>query len=182
MRVRDLVLVGPDGSVVEGDGWVNPAAYNIHWPIHEARPDAASAAHTHTPFGTPFCALVEPLRPISQEACAFVDNHAVFDDEEVNIVSTDGGKRIAQALGPHRAVLLRNHGTLAVGGSVDECVGWYVMLERVCEVHVKTPQAQPISADAARRAADSVGPPEVGWQAFQWLVRTHVPDESVVDA
>jgi ribulose-5-phosphate 4-epimerase/fuculose-1-phosphate aldolase len=182
VTVSDLVLVGPDGSVVEGEGWINPAAYNIHWPIHEARPDAVSAAHTHTPFGTPFCALVEPLRPISQEACAFVDNHAVFDDEEVNIVSTDGGKRIAEALGPHRAVLLRNHGTLTVGGSVDECVGWYVMLERVCEVHVKTPHARPISDEAARRAALSVGPPAVAWQAFQYLVRTHVPDESVVDA
>jgi ribulose-5-phosphate 4-epimerase/fuculose-1-phosphate aldolase len=180
LTVDDLVLVGPDGSVVEGEGWINVAAYNIHWPVHEAREDVVSAAHTHTPFGTPFCSLVEPLRPISQESCAFFEDHAVFDDEEVNVVSTDGGKRIAQALGQARAVLLRNHGTLTVGGSIDECVGWYLMLERACEVHVKTPQAQPISDEAARRAYASVGTPETGWQVFQWLLRGNVPDPSVV--
>jgi ribulose-5-phosphate 4-epimerase/fuculose-1-phosphate aldolase len=180
LTVHDLVLVGPAGSVVEGEGWINIAAYNIHWPVHEARPDVVSAAHTHTPFGTPFCSLVQPLRPISQESCAFFEDHAVFDDEEVNVISTDGGKRIAQALGPARAVLLRNHGTLTVGGSVDECVGWYLMLERACEVHVKTPQAQPISDEAARRAYASVGTAASGWQVFQWLLRGNVPDPSVV--
>jgi ribulose-5-phosphate 4-epimerase/fuculose-1-phosphate aldolase len=180
VTVDDLVLVAPDGSVAEGEGYINPAAYCIHAPIHEARPEVVSAAHTHTPFGTPFCALVEPLRPISQESTAFFEDHALFDDEEVNIVSTDGGKRIAQALGPHRAVLLRNHGTLTVGGSVDECVGWYVMLERTCEVHVKTPQGRPISDAAARIAKQSVGTVEAGWQVFQWLLRQHVPDPTVV--
>jgi ribulose-5-phosphate 4-epimerase/fuculose-1-phosphate aldolase len=180
MTVDDLVLVGPTGSIAEGAGYINVAAYNIHGPLHEARTDVVSAAHTHTPYGTPFCALVEPLRPICQEACAFVDDHAVFDDEEVNIVSTEGGKRIAQALGRHRAVLLRNHGTLTVGGSVDEAVGWFAMLERVCEVHVKTPQARPISDQAARVAKESVGTVVAGWQAFQWLLRQHVPDPTVV--
>jgi ribulose-5-phosphate 4-epimerase/fuculose-1-phosphate aldolase len=181
VTVDDLVLVGPDGSVVEGEGWINPAAYHIHWPIHEARPDVVSAAHTHTPFGTSFCALVEPLRPISQESCAFFEDHAVFDDEEVDIVCTDGGKRIAAALGQARAVLLRNHGTLTVGGSVDECVGWYLMLERACEVHVKVPGARPISAAAARRAYGSVGAPGSGWQVFQWLLRANIADVGVVD-
>ncbi len=181
VTVDDLVLVAPDGSVAEGEGWINPAAYHIHAPIHEARPDTVAAAHTHTQFGTPFCALVQPLRPISQESCAFFEDHAVFDDEEVNIESTDGGKRIAEALGPHRAVLLRNHGTLTVGASVDECVGWYLMLERACEVHVKTPDAVPISAEAARAAYSTAGSGDSGWQVFQWLLRTHVRDPSVVD-
>lgn len=180
ITVDDLVLVGPDGSVVEGEGYINLAAYWIHWPVHEARPDVVSAAHTHTPYGTPFCALVEPLRPISQESCAFFEDHALFDDDEVDIRSTDGGKRIAEALGPHRAALLRNHGTLTVGGSVDEAVGWYVMLERTCEVHVKTPQAIPIGPEAARRAKESVGTVTAGWQVFQWLLRQHVPDPTVV--
>jgi ribulose-5-phosphate 4-epimerase/fuculose-1-phosphate aldolase len=54
VTVDDLVLVGPEGTVVEGEGWINQAAHNIHWPIHEARPDIVSAAHTHTPYGTPY--------------------------------------------------------------------------------------------------------------------------------
>lgn len=131
VTVDDLVLVGPQGNVVEGRGHINQAAHNIHWPVHEARPDIVSAAHTHTPYGTPFSALVEKLRPISQESCAFYGDHELFDDEEVDIVSTDGGKRIAAAIGDTKAVILRNHGTLTVGRTVDECVGFSVMMEPV---------------------------------------------------
>ena len=83
----------------QGEGSINPAAYYIHWPIHEARPDIVSAAHTHTPFGTPFSALVQHLRPITQEACAFYDDHSIFDDEEVDIQLIDGGKRIGSRSG-----------------------------------------------------------------------------------
>ena len=85
------MLIGPDGRLADGEGWINQAAYNIHWPVHEARPDIVSAAHTHTPYGTPFSALVEHFRPITQESCAFYEDHEIFDDEEVDILSTDGG-------------------------------------------------------------------------------------------
>lgn len=180
VTVDDLVLVGPEGTVVEGEGWINQAAHNIHWPIHEARPDIVSAAHTHTQYGTPFAALVKPLRPITQESCAFYDDHEIFDDEEVDVKSTDGGKRIAVALGDAKAVILRNHGTLTVGATVDECVGWYVMMERTCEAHMKAPDAIAIGPEAAADAYQSVGLPQSGWHYFQWLLRTYVSDPSVV--
>jgi ribulose-5-phosphate 4-epimerase/fuculose-1-phosphate aldolase len=180
VTVDDLVLVGPQGNVVEGRGHINPAAYNIHWPVHEARPDIVSAAHTHTPYGTPFSALVEKLRPITQESCAFYDDHELFDDEEVDIVSTDGGKRIAAAIGGTKAVILRNHGTLTVGQTVDECVGFYVMMERSCETHMKARDGKAIGHEAASRAYESVGTHHAGWQTFQWLLRTYIPDPSVV--
>ena len=68
MTVDDLVLVGPGGEVVEGHGRINPAAYFIHHPIHEARPEIVAAAPTHTPYGTPFAAKGDLLHPISQES------------------------------------------------------------------------------------------------------------------
>jgi len=80
-RVSDLVLVDPDGQLVEGDGFINRAAYYIHHPILAARPDAASAVHVHTAWGTPFAAERRPVEPISQEACIFFEDHAIFDDE-----------------------------------------------------------------------------------------------------
>lgn len=175
VTIDDLVLVAPDGTVDGQANVVNPAAHFIHWPIHEARPDIVCAAHTHTPYGTPFAALVRQVEPISQESCAFVDDHAIFDDEEVDIVTLDGGKRIAAALGENKAISLRNHGHLTVGATIDEAIGWYVMFERVAEVHVKTGDAaQPISMEGARRARDSVGGPEAGWHSFQWLVSTYL--------
>ena len=146
-----------------------------------ARPDAVSAAHTHTAFGTPWSANVQPFRAISQESCAFVFDQALFDDEEVEVLSTDGGKRIAAALGDAKLCILRNHGLLTVGKTVEESVGWFVMAERVAEVHVKAPDGKPISDESAAIAASTLAPAETGWRMFQWLRRTLVPDLSVVD-
>ncbi len=183
--VGDLVLVGPDGSVKNPDGdptgAVNTAGYNIHAPLLAARPDVVSAAHTHTGFGTPWSANVEPFSAISQESCAFVFDQAMFDDEEVEVLSTDGGKRIAAALGDNKLCILRNHGLLTVAPTVEAAVGFFVMAERVAEVHVKAPNARPISVEAARIAAATLQPPEVGWRLFQWLVKDLVSDPSIVD-
>lgn len=181
VTVDDLVLVGPDGRVVAGHGWINPAAYFIHAPVHEARPDVVSAAHTHTPYGTPFAAQVRLLQPISQESCSFFEDHALFDDEEVDIASTEGGKRIGVALGTTKAVILRNHGLLTVGASVDSAVGFFLQMERAAEVHVKVPHAVPISDEAARSAYQGLGGETTGHQLFEWLLRTLVPDPTVVD-
>lgn len=181
VTVADLVLVGPNGTVVDGEGSINPAAFHIHWPIHEARPDIVSAAHTHTPYGTPFSGLVQRFRPISQESCAFFEDHEIFDDHEVDVMSTDGGKRIAAALGGAKAALLRNHGLLTVGATVDECVGFFVLMERVAEAHMKAPGALPISDDAARAAREGVGSAQAGWHYFQWLLRTFIPDPAIID-
>jgi ribulose-5-phosphate 4-epimerase/fuculose-1-phosphate aldolase len=180
-RVADLVLVGPDGQLVEGEGVINTAAFYIHHPILMARPDAVSATHVHTGWGTPFSAEVRPILPISQESCIFFEDHAIFDDEEVQVQSVDGGKRIAFALGDKRAIILRNHGLLTVAPRVDECVGSFVHMERVAEVHMKARDAKPISAEAARNAkADQVriGAGRVAWSA---LIARHIGDPSVVE-
>ncbi len=170
--VDDLILVAPDGTVAEGEGLVNSAAYFIHAPIHDARPDVVCAAHTHTPYGTPWSAFVEPLRMLSQECCAFIDNQSVFDDPELDIVQLDGGKRIAVALAENSLVWLRNHGTLTVGASVAEAVGWFVLAERAAEVNVKARDGHAIADDDARLVAESMRPPAVGRKVFEWLVNS----------
>jgi ribulose-5-phosphate 4-epimerase/fuculose-1-phosphate aldolase len=178
--VGDLVLVGPDGSVLEGDHDINETAYRIHWPIHEARPDVVAAAHTHTQWGTPFSAERQLLQPITQEACIFHDDHAVFDDEEVQVLSIDGGKRIAAALGPNRAAILANHGLLTTGPTVGEAVAAFVTMERVAEAHLKAPGARRISAQGAQRAKADLGPERALQAGFEYLVARHVPDPTVV--
>lgn len=180
VTLADLVLVAPDGDIVAGEGDINESAYFIHSPIHEARPEVLAVAHTHTQYGTPWSANRRLLEPITQEACAFFEDHSLFDDEELSVSSTDGGKRIAAALGEHKGVILANHGLLTVGPNVDEAVGWFAMMERVAEAHCKAPQAKPISAEMARRVREDIGAPETGWSVFQWLVRTHVADPNVV--
>lgn len=183
VEVDDLVLVGPDGTLIAGSGYINRAAYYIHWPLHDARTDVVSAVHCHTPYGTPFSALVTPLLPISQESCAFFEDHTVFDDEEVAIGSVEGGKRIAAALGERRAIILRNHGLLTTGSSVESAVGLFALMERCAEVQVKSSGVaggpRPIGAEAASRTHDGFTDTAVG-HVFEWMHRTYLPGVDVI--
>lgn len=180
-RKSDLVLVDPNGDLVEGKGPINKAGYYIHQPILAARPDAVSATHVHTGWGTPFSAEVRPIEPITQESCIFFEDHAIFDDEEVQVQDTDGGRRIAEALGDKRAIILRNHGLLTVGDSPAEAVGSFVHMERVAEAHMKARDAKPISAEAARYAQSDLRKFGPGRIAFWSMVARHIENPSVVE-
>lgn len=179
--VHDLVLVDSNGDLVEGTGRINLAAYYIHSPLLAARDDVVSAVHVHTGWGTPFSAEVRPIEPITQESCVFFEDHAIFDDEEVQVQDTDGGRRIAQAIGSNRAVILRNHGLLTVASRVDEAVGNFIVMERVAESHMKARNAKPISAEAARYAKKDLTSWGHGRHSFSCLVQRHIPDPSIVD-
>ena len=169
----NLVLVGPEGDLVEGSGNINLPGFHIHRPILAARPDVTSAAHTHTPWGTPFAAEAREVEPITQEACVFFENSALFNDEEVQVQSLEAGGRIAQSLGRNMALILRNHGLLTTGASVAESVVWFAMLERVAEAHMKATRAQPISPDAARFARDDLVRDGAARASFEFLGRHH---------
>ena len=179
--VADLVLVGPGGRVVEGEGPINMTAYYIHGPIHDARPESVSVAHTHTPYATPWVAKVRPFRMICQEATAFYRSQAIFEGEEVQVMDADTGKHIAAALEEARLVFLRNHGPVTVGKSVEETIGWFLLAERVAEVHIKAPDGIPISDQAALEASTEIGHPSSAVAAYEYAIMSHVPDPSVVD-
>jgi ribulose-5-phosphate 4-epimerase/fuculose-1-phosphate aldolase len=169
MRVSDLVLVDEDGTVVKGDGQVNLAAFAIHSAVHRARPDVVSAAHAHSKYGRAWSAVARLLDPLSQDACAFYDDHVLFDQYHGPVLATSEGEAIAATLGPHKAVILCNHGLLTVGGSVEEAVWWFLSLEAACEAQmlgeaVGTPR--PILPEHAAATARQVGSPEIGRLSF----------------
>ena len=175
--IEDLVLVGPDGSATDQSGEpaaINISAYHIHHPLHQARPEIVAAAHVHTPWGTPFACERRMIEPISQESAMFFEDHALFDDEEVQVLSCDGGKRIAVALDDNRAVILANHGLLTVGSSPADALGWFVLMERVAEVQMKARRGIAISAEAARAARDDVVSADYGSDLFGWATRRHL--------
>jgi ribulose-5-phosphate 4-epimerase/fuculose-1-phosphate aldolase len=136
IKVSDLVLVNHDGDVVEGRYGVNRAAFAIHSQVHAARPDVIAAAHTHSVHGKAWSALGRPLDPITQDSCAFFNDHALFDDYTGVVIDTEEGKRIAHALGETKAVILRNHGLLTVGQSVEEAVWWFMAMDRSCHAQL----------------------------------------------
>ena len=75
IRVSDLILVNDKGEVVQGNYPVNTSAFAIHSRVHAARPDAVAAAHAHSMYGKAWSSLGRLLDPITQDACAFYEDH-----------------------------------------------------------------------------------------------------------
>src|SRR6202047_2816005 len=120
IRVSDLLLVNDLGEAAEGDREVNPAAFAIHSRIHKARPDVIAAAHAHSLNGKTWSSLGRLLDPLTQDACAFYEDHVVFDDFTGVVYETDEGDRIAKKLGDKKASILCNHGLLQVRHDVAQ--------------------------------------------------------------
>src|ERR1700754_2917440 len=106
IRVSALLLVRHDGTVVEGDRPLNQAAFAIHSQVYAARPDVIGAAHSHSVYGKTWSTLGRLLDPITQDACAFYDDHALFDQYSGVVLDLEEGKRIAHALGDGKAAIL----------------------------------------------------------------------------
>ncbi len=165
LKVSDLLLVDADGTVLEGAGRVNPAGFVIHSQIHAARPDAVAVAHSHSVHGRAWSTLGRPLDPLTQDACAFYEDHAVFDGFGGVVLDTVEGKRIAEQLGAYKAIILRNHGLLTVGGSVQEAAWWFFAMDRACRIQLLAEAAGtpvPIPAAVARATARLMGTPAMG--------------------
>src|ERR1700694_899797 len=128
IRASDLILVNHHGQVVEGQHPVNGAAVAIHSQIHAARPDVVAAAHAHSMYGKSWASLGRLLDPLTQDACAFFEDHGLFDDYTGVVMAATEGERIARALGNYKAVILRNHGFLKVGPRGEERGGGVVSM------------------------------------------------------
>jgi ribulose-5-phosphate 4-epimerase/fuculose-1-phosphate aldolase len=134
IRASDLILVNAEGKVIDGGEvrLLNTAAYMIHHAVHTARPDVMCAAHSHSIYGRTFCALGRKLDTITQDSCAFHNDHVVYNSFNGVVLVEEEGKNIAKALGDKKAALLQNHGLLTVGKSIEEAVFWFVSLEKCC--------------------------------------------------
>lgn len=175
VKVSNLIRVDHEGNVVEGNHPVNCAAFAIHSAVHTMRPDVNAAAHTHSPYGRAWSALGRTLDPITQDVCAFYNDHAVYDDFGGVAVELDEGVRIAKALGQNKAAILQNHGIITAGETVDAAAWWYICLERSCQVQLLAEAAshgkplKTISPESAQKTYDIVGSPYAGWFQFQPL-------------
>lgn len=172
MSVSDLLLVDHEGTVVEGQGLLNGAAFTIHSRIHMAHPRITAAAHAHSVYGKSWSSLGRLLDPITQDACAFYNDHVLFDDFTGVVLDNSEGERIAAALGPHKAAILQNHGLLTVGESVDEAAWWFISMERCCQAQLLAEAAgtpQLIKPEYASQTRETVGSTLAGWFSFQPL-------------
>jgi ribulose-5-phosphate 4-epimerase/fuculose-1-phosphate aldolase len=180
ITVSDLLLVDHDGAVVEGARTVNRSAFAIHATIHRARPDVDAAAHSHSRYGKAWSSLGRRLDPITQDHCDFYDDHALYDDFRGTVLDPAEGDAIAAALGSGKALILRNHGLLTVGQSVEEATWWFLRMERCCEISLLAESAGTpilIADDAARQVYGEQGSPIAGWFTAQPLFEAIVADQ-----
>jgi ribulose-5-phosphate 4-epimerase/fuculose-1-phosphate aldolase len=131
-----------------------------------------AAAHAHSMYGKSWSALGRPLDPITQDACAFYEDHGVFDDYTGVVYDPVEGQRIAAALGQYKAVILRNHGLLTVGRTIDEAAWWFITMERSCHAQLLAQAAgelRLIEHENAKLTCQQVGSAIAGWFQFQPL-------------
>lgn len=172
IKVSDLILVNHDGDIVEGTGLLNGAAFAIHSQIHKHLPHVTAAAHSHSVYGKAWASLGRSLDPITQDSCAFFEDHVVFNEFNGVVLDVEEGQKIATMLGKKKAAILQNHGLLTVGNTVEEAAWWYITMERSCQAQLMAEAAGVplrISNEVARGTRANVGSPMAGVFSFKPL-------------
>jgi ribulose-5-phosphate 4-epimerase/fuculose-1-phosphate aldolase len=134
ITASSLVKIDFDGKVVQDSGTgygVNHAGFVIHSAVHRGRADVACVIHTHTPAGMAVSAMECGLLPLTQNAMYF--GGIGYHDYEGPAVDLDEQKRLVSDLGPHEAMILRNHGLLSVGRTIPEAFVTMYWLDRACQ-------------------------------------------------
>lgn len=136
-----LIKVNLEGEVLWEPEWpkglnytFNLAGFVIHGAIHEARPQVQCIIHTHSLAGMAVASLEKGLLPMTQTALRF--SKVAYHDYEGVVLEMDERKRLIGSLGDADVMLLRNHGTLAVGKNVAEAFNNMYRLERACRAQL----------------------------------------------
>jgi ribulose-5-phosphate 4-epimerase/fuculose-1-phosphate aldolase len=137
ITASSLVKIDFDGKIVQDSGTgygINHAGFVIHSAIHRARHDVACVIHTHTPAGMAVSAMDCGLLPLTQNSMFFssVGMHAY----EGPAVDLDEQNRLVADLGERVAMILKNHGLLAVGATIPEAFITMYWFERACQAQV----------------------------------------------
>ncbi|KAF1986389.1 class II aldolase/adducin domain-containing protein [Aulographum hederae CBS 113979] len=178
LTAADMVLVDYDGKCVGGNTVrpANAAGFLIHSAIHKARPDVHAACHAHGRAGKAWSAFAKPLEMLNQDVCYFYgDAQAVYEDFGGIVFKPEEGIRLANALGPRgKGMILRNHGLLTVGGTVDEAAYLYTLMERSCDIQLQVEAAAAnglkkiyVDDEAAKYTFDMASDPESLYWEFQ---------------
>lgn len=171
---EDLLLVDHEAKIQEESGpsrLLNTAAFMIHSAIHAARPDVNCAAHSHSVHGRAFSTLGKELDPLTQDACAFYEDHVVYRSYGGVVLDAEEGQRIAKQLGDKKAAILQNHGILVATASIEATLHFYIALEKSCQVQLMAEAAaastgtKPIKVDHedAVNTKKTVGSKLAGW-------------------
>ena len=138
ITASSLVKIDLDGEIIwkpETDYGINKSGYVIHGCIHRARRDVACVLHTHTSAGMAVSAMKCGLLPLTQTSIRFV-GHIGYHDYEGPATDLDERERLVRDLGPHDAMILRSHGLLTCGATIQQAFNTMYQLEMSCRAQV----------------------------------------------
>ncbi len=136
VTASNLVAVDIDGKPVRPTKHpVNLAGFVTHSAIHGRLPAAHCVMHTHTTTGSAVACLEDGLSHDSFYGAQLVGRVAYHDFEGVT-VNPDEQERMLASIGDKRVVILRNHGLLTWGGTVEEAFVWLWVLQRACDIQI----------------------------------------------
>jgi ribulose-5-phosphate 4-epimerase/fuculose-1-phosphate aldolase len=138
ITASSLVKIDLDGEILwkpETDYGINKSGYVIHGCIHRARKEVGCVIHTHTPAGMAVSAMKCGLLPLTQTSIRFV-GHIGYHDYEGPATDLDERERLVRDLGPHDAMILRSHGLLTCGPTIQQAFNTMYQLEMSCRAQV----------------------------------------------
>lgn len=145
MKVSDFILINEKGEPIGGNTQKigNAAGFQIHSHIHARYPHVNAACHTHSINGRAWSCFGRRIEMINQDACNFYGNAlGVYNQCGGVVLDPQEGNRLAASLGSEgKALILRNHGLLTVGQTVDEAAYLFTVLEATCEAQLKAEAA-----------------------------------------
>ena len=137
ITASNLVKVNLKGKILnDTNNFINPAGFTIHSAIHESREDAHCIVHLHSNDGVAVASLKDGLLPLSQTGMLVRSQIAYHDYEGVALFEEEK-ERLVKDLGEARLMILRNHGTLALGKNVAEAFTNIYFLEKACSYQVR---------------------------------------------
>ncbi|MFN8111418.1 MAG: class II aldolase/adducin family protein [Thermoleophilia bacterium] len=172
---EDVVLVDLDGNSLENGDTELHLETALHTEVYRARPDVGAVVHGHPAHTTALGATDAPLLMLSHDAVLFADGLPRYEAGPDLVTSSEEGAAVARALGPHRAVLMRNHGVLVVGRSIPWMVVTAATLERAARIQfiagTMGPPRPMSDADALRMAPEKYRDAFVMEYWHAWLRR-----------
>ncbi|KAF3402920.1 hypothetical protein DPV78_003589 [Talaromyces pinophilus] len=174
----DMILVDEQGVAVGGNTSrpANAAGFLIHSALHRARPDVNAACHFHTVYGKAWSTFAEPLEMLNQDVTVFYGNaQQVYREFGGIVFKEDESTALADSLGKEgKGLILRNHGLLTVGGTVDEAAYLFMLMEKSCQIQLVADAAAAsgrkkiyIDDDAAKYTFDNTSHPDSLYAEFQ---------------
>jgi ribulose-5-phosphate 4-epimerase/fuculose-1-phosphate aldolase len=138
ITASSLVKIDLEGNIIwkpDTDYGINKSGYVIHGAIHRARKEVTCVMHTHTPAGMAVAAMKCGLLPLTQTSMRFV-GHIGYHDYEGPATDLAERERLVRDLGPHDAMVLRNHGLLTCGATIQQAFNTMYQLEMSCRAQV----------------------------------------------